>query len=354
VNLLLDEVFTANMRNSGFLSHDNRCKAFDDTANGYVRAEGGGLVLLANEQLIDKHYATVAGSAVNQNGARSQVITAPHPEAQEELITSACQDAGVKPQEIAYIECHGTGTRIGDPIEISAIQNTIAKNRQDTCYIGSVKSNIGHLESAAGIAGLIKSIAILNHGKIPPNLHFTQPNQYIDFETHHIRVVTEETAIDHQAAIGVSSFGFGGTNAHIIVKGAEAAVRKTIKPIEIPFDRENAVSIDSYLRRLGSNEAEIDAQSNVNDHESDIDAITREKIDQLLGDLFFQLTSIEEIDPDIELIDQGLDSMSGTELLSQLGSTLNIEIEPDLVFEYPLRDQLVDELFSRTCAKLDN
>ena len=230
VNMLLDEEFTANMRKSGFLSRDDRCKAFDASANGYVRAEGGGLVLLANQSLADTYYAELTGSAINQNGGRSQVITAPHPEAQEEVILAACQDARITPQEIAYIECHGTGTKIGDPIEISAILNTIAKNRTDTFYVGSVKSIIGHLESAAGIAGLIKSVAVLNHGIIPSNLHFQQPNPHIDFNSNPIQVVTEETPIDHQANIGVSSFGFGGSNAHIIVKGAQPSVRKEIRP----------------------------------------------------------------------------------------------------------------------------
>ena len=250
VNMLLDEEYTVNMRNSGFLSRDNRCKAFDESANGYVRAEGGGLILLVNKSLADEYYAELTGSAINQNGGRSQVITAPHPEAQEELIAAACQDAGIAPQEIAYIECHGTGTKIGDPIEMSAIQNTIAKDRTDTCYVGSVKSNIGHLESAAGIAGLIKSVAILNHGIIPPNLHFQQPNRYIDFQSHKVQVVTAETRIDHQAYIGVSSFGFGGSNAHVIVRGAEASARKKIRPLEIPFDRGRAASLDIYLRVL--------------------------------------------------------------------------------------------------------
>ena len=248
VNMLLDDEFSGSMRNSGFLSKDNRCKAFDDSANGYVRAEGGGLVLLVNRALAEKYYAEIAGSAINQNGRRAQVITAPHPEAQEELIAAACHDAGIRPRDITYVECHGTGTKIGDPIEISAIKNTIAKDRSDTFYVGSVKSNIGHLESAAGIAGLIKSVASLSYGIIPPNLHFHQANKYIDFESHHIRVVTEETKIDHRAIIGVSSLGFGGSNAHVIVKGVDASVRKEIRPLKIPFDRERALPLSHYIQ----------------------------------------------------------------------------------------------------------
>jgi 3-oxoacyl-(acyl-carrier-protein) synthase/acyl carrier protein len=431
VNMLLDEEFTENMRNSGFLSRDNRCKSFDDSANGYVRAEGGGLVLLVNKSLATQYYAELTGSAINQNGRRSQVITAPHPEAQEELITAACHDAGIAPQEIAYIESHGTGTKIGDPIEMSAIQNTIAKGRSNTCYLGSVKSKLGHLESAAGIVGLLKSVAILNHGIIPPNLHFQQPNHYIDFQSHPIEVVTEETPVDHQSNIGISSFGFGGSNAHIIIKGVEASVRKHIRPMESPFDRERAVSLSHYLRLQKPESAPTDEQASdqtgpdvrhiiqsllfdvtgVEGVDPDIElleqgldsisatelihrlgekfnieiepddlfenplidqfaavienriakqnqngaekAITREEIDKLVATLFFQLTSIEKIDPDIELTDQGLDSMSGTELISQMEASLKIDIGPEILFEYPLRDQFVDQVYALTYRGLN-
>ncbi len=425
VNMILDEAFTNAMGNSGFLSSDHRCKAFDDAANGYVRAEGGGLVLLVNKSLVDRYYAELTGSAINQNGGRSQVITAPHPEAQEELIEDACQDAGIAPQEIAYVECHGTGTKIGDPIEMSAILNTVAKDRPDTCYVGSVKSNIGHLESAAGIAGLIKAVTTLNHGVIPPNLHFRQPNQHIDFAANPVKVVVEPTPIDQQANVGVSSFGFGGSNAHLLLRGAETAMRKKIEPLEVPFDRDRAVALDAYVSLVetpSGSPAEIaptvDAGPDVRQTirtllfgvtgvesiEPDIELldqgldsmsatemirhleetfeveiepdvlfefplfdqfaeeierrirqqpadgipvpVTRGSVEQLVNDLFFQLTHIEAIDPDIELTDQGLDSMSGTELVSQLENALGIEIGPEILFEYPLKDQFVDEVFA--------
>jgi acyl carrier protein len=294
---------------------------------------------------------------------------------------------------------------------------------------------MGHLESAAGIAGLIKSIAALNYGTIPPNLHFNQPNQYIDFESSRIRVVTEETPIDHQAVIGVSSFGFGGTNAHIIIRGVEEAVRKPIQTQAIPFNREQAAALAPYLRLADSGgnkpvpalettpkgpdvrstiqalfhslteiegidpelelvEQGLDSMSAtelINQLEEqfkieigpdiifeyplfdqfadeierrvvEIQApatpsletiISREDINALVGNLFFQLTSIQEIDPDVELAEQGLDSMSATELISQLESTLDIDIGPEFIFEYPLRDQMVDELYARSGASLN-
>ena len=347
VNMLVDEEFTANMRGSGFLSPDNRCKTFDNSANGYVRAEGGGLVLLVNKSLATTYYAELAGSAINQNGGRSQVITAPHPEAQEELILAACQDAAIAPQDIAYIECHGTGTKLGDPIEMSAIQRTVARNRKDTCYVGSVKSNIGHLESAAGIAGLIKAVAALNHGLIPPNLHFQDPNPHIEFASHPVRVVTEMTPIDHQARVGISSFGFGGSNAHIILKGVEATVRKPVRSVEIPFDRQRGAPLSAYLHLVEPESTEVGpALAEPLNSDSPDKGVNREDVADLVHTLFFELTGINEIDSEIELTEQGLDSMSAAELISQLESSLNIELEPEFIFEYPLKNDFIDAVFA--------
>lgn len=422
VNMILGDDFSASMMNAGFLSKDYRCKAFDDSANGYARGEGGGLVLLANKEFVERFYAELAGSSVNQNGGRSQVITAPHPEAQEELILDACKDAAITPHDIAYLECHGTGTKIGDPIEISAIQNTLAAGRKEDLHIGSVKSNIGHLESAAGIAGLIKAVLSAQHGVIPPNLHFSKPNRYIDFESHHLNVIAKETKIDHQANIGISSFGFGGANAHVIIKGACDEERKALKELAIPFERQGALPLNAYFQLdsatgleakphvvVSSNngvreaihtfifnlsgveeiepdielyEQGLDSMSATelihnleqefhieldpdilfdyplidqlvdiveekafgNKHKAEAGSVNRGDIEKIISDLFYKLTSVEEIDADVELTDQGLDSMSGTELIAQLETSLNIEIDPDILFEYPLRDQLVDEI----------
>lgn len=229
------------------------------------------------------------------------------------------------------------------PIEISAIHNTIAKDRGDVCYVGSVKTNIGHLESAAGIAGLIKALASLYHVVIPPNLHFHQPNPYIDFESRKVRVVSEPTRIDHQALVGVSSFGFGGSNAHLIVKGVDAALRKEIRPLEIPFDRESAAPLNDYLQ-LHTPDPALGATGGENKGGAAEKALTREDIDALVRDLFSQLTNIDEIHPDIALTDQGLSSLSGTELITMLEAALHVEIGPEILFEYPLKDQFVDQL----------
>jgi len=313
---------------------------------------------LANKKLVKKFYAEFRGSSINQNGGRSSIISAPHPAAQEELIIDACRDAAIKPQDISYLECHGTGTKIGDPIEISAIQRTIAKDREQKCYLGSVKSNIGHLESAAGIAGLIKSVLILYYGVIPPNLHFNQPNQYIDFDSYNLQVAKRQTKIDNRAHIGISSFGFGGTNAHIIIKGVDDRVRKTIENLAIPFDRSRSALLENYyLLETNSDRPGVDSDSSpssptLNENlaseahkgNGQNKKLSREEVQELIQGLFFKVTNIESIDPDVELIEQGLDSMSITEFVSQLQSSLDIEIDPDLLFEYPLPDQLIDEI----------
>lgn len=336
VNMLLGNDYTHVMRDSGFLSKDQRCKTFDDSANGYVRAEGGGLVLLVRKDLVEKYYAQVQGSSINQNGRRAQVITAPHPEAQEELIVDACHDAGISPADINYLECHGTGTKIGDPIEISALQNSVAKNRETPCLLGAVKSNIGHLESAAGIAGLIKGILALNHGMVPANLHFNTPNQFVDFSSHKLEVVAEERELGHQALVGVSSFGFGGANGHVIIQGAQEERRKFVEELPSPFDKDRATPLDSYysfVQQTETKEPEVKGQE-----KQSLD------VNELVASIFFELTGIKGIDPDVDLTDQGLDSLSATQLISSLQERLGVELDVDLIFDYPLFDQLTSRL----------
>jgi|GEM_PF-604353 len=346
VNMILGNGYTHSMRDSGFLSRDQRCKAFDDSANGYVRSEGGGLVLLVKKELVEKFYAQVLGSSINQNGRRAQVITAPHPEAQEELIVDACREAGISPRDIDYVECHGTGTKIGDPIEVSALQNSVSKDRQTPCMLGSVKSNIGHLESAAGIAGLIKSLLVLNNGSIPGNLHFNRANQYIDFDSHNLKVVAENTPLDKEALVGVSSFGFGGSNGHVILKGANDARRKELVELASPFDENRATPLARYYQLEDTWVLERESVS--------ADAVQKNadsfKIGEFISSLLFDLTGIQNIDPDIALTDQGLDSLSATQFMTSLQEKLKVELDTDLLFDYPTYDQLVVHLGEITGA----
>jgi acyl carrier protein len=333
VNMILGNRFTDIMGNSGFLSRENRCKTFDSSADGYVRAEGGGLVLMANQSLAGRYYAEMPGSSVNQNGGRSQVITAPHPEAQEDLILEACRDAGISPLDIDYVECHGTGTKIGDPIEVTAIQNTIARNRDRVCYLGSVKSNIGHLESAAGIAGVIKALLVFQHGAIPPDLHFNTPNPFVDFDSYRLKVVSEETPVSRETLVGISSFGFGGANAHVILKGAESPFRKEAGPFVNPFDRNRAVPVTGY--------AEREATSPVAPPSKQDDRRTSGDVRTFVRELFFRLTGIETVDPDIPLFEQGLDSLGAAELINAIETEYGLNLDPDILFDVPMIDGFV-------------
>ncbi|NER52587.1 MAG: type I polyketide synthase, partial [Symploca sp. SIO1A3] len=209
----------------GFMAADGRCKTFDAKADGYVRSEGGGLVILKplSQALAngDRIYALVKGSAINQDG-RSNGLTAPNPLAQEAVLRAAYQNARVSPGQVQYIETHGTGTKLGDPIEMTALGTVLSEGRApgDYCAIGSAKTNIGHLEAPAGIAGLIKVALSLYYRQIPPSLHFTDPNPYIKFDKLPLRVQETLTPWPEKSTLaiaGVSSFGFGGTNSHVVL-----------------------------------------------------------------------------------------------------------------------------------------
>jgi amino acid adenylation domain-containing protein len=210
----------------GMLSPDGRCKAFDARANGYVRGEGAGLVLLKplSRALADgdRIYAVIRGTAVNQDG-RTPGMTVPSQASQEELLRMACRDAGISPSSIGYVEAHGTGTPVGDPIEARALGTVLSagRSRSRPCLVGAVKTNIGHLEAGAGIAGLIKAALVLQHRRVPGNLHFEEPNPEIDFRRLNLRVpVASEPWPEgaEPALADVNSFGYGGTNANVVLQ----------------------------------------------------------------------------------------------------------------------------------------
>lgn len=228
--LLMPTHFIAFSRMS-MLSPDARCQAFDARANGFVRGEGAGLVALQplRAALAEgrRIHAVIRGTAANQDGHTSS-LTVPSAAAQRALVLAACQDAGVDPASIDYVEAHGTGTQVGDPIEASALGTAIGQKRGNLgpLLIGSSKTNIGHLESAAGAAGLIKAALVLSHGMVPPTLHFRTPSPNIDFATLNLQVVTEPTPLPRKVArVGVNSFGFGGSNAHLVLQTAPTPVR---------------------------------------------------------------------------------------------------------------------------------
>lgn len=212
----------------GIESSDGRTKTFDDSSDGTGGGEGVGAIILKplDRALADGDniYAVIKGSAINQDGS-SIGITAPNVLAQEEVILRAWEDAEIDPETISYIEAHGTGTKLGDPIEIDGITRAFSRytERKEFCAIGSVKTNIGHLDNAAGIAGLIKTIMALKNRKIPPLLHFNKPNRDINFEESPVYVahkLTEWDTVHTPRRAGVSAFGISGTNAHIVLEEA--------------------------------------------------------------------------------------------------------------------------------------
>ncbi|PRQ04170.1 Phthiocerol synthesis polyketide synthase type I PpsC [Enhygromyxa salina] len=238
VNLMLSPLSSVAMSKFGAMAPDGRCKAFDARANGYVRGEGVGVVMLEPLSLALERgapiYALIRGSAINNDGY-SNGLTAPSGDAQEAVLARAWAVAGIPPAEVDFVETHGPGTYLGDPIEAESVGAVFGPDREegDPLLIGSVKTNLGHLEAAAGMAGLIKTTLALHHGVIPPNLHFETPNPHIDFDRLRLQVPTQPRAWpqrERARLAGVSSFGFGGTNAHLALESAPGALRAASSP----------------------------------------------------------------------------------------------------------------------------
>jgi phthiocerol/phenolphthiocerol synthesis type-I polyketide synthase B len=232
VNLLLSPQIFRGFDQTGVMSPTGACHTFDADADGFVRGEGCGVAVLKrlSDALRDgdKVLAVVRGSAVNQDG-RSNGLFAPNPAAQMAMLRSAYANAGVPPHEVDFIETHGTGTLLGDPIEARALGTVLGKGRpeQSPLLIGAVKSNLGHLEAAAGIAGFIKAVLAVQRASIPANLGFKTPNPHIPFDQMRLKVVAEQQDwphTSHPRRAGVSAFGFGGTNAHAVIEQAPASV----------------------------------------------------------------------------------------------------------------------------------
>lgn len=237
VNLILSPELNLAFSQARMMAADGRCKTFDAAADGYVRGEGCGVVVL--KRLSDaardgnRILALVRGSAINQDG-HSSGLTAPNGLAQQAVIRQALRQAGVQPAQIGYVEAHGTGTPLGDPIELEALQAVLAPGRSpdQPCVVGSVKTNIGHLEAAAGLAGLIKVVLSLRHGEIPPVLHFKALNPHLSLTGSNFLIPTRclpWPSGNRPRLAGVSSFGFGGTNAHVVIEEAPALNRAASK-----------------------------------------------------------------------------------------------------------------------------
>ncbi|WP_107987195.1 polyketide synthase Pks13 [Rhodococcus sp. OK519] len=257
VNMLLAPPATLGFDEGGVLTEDGKIKAFSSDASGIVRAEGGGVVVLKRledaERDGDTILAVVAGTAVNQDG-RSNGLLAPNPDAQADCLRHAYRDAGIVPTGVDYIEAHGTGTILGDPIEADALGRVVGRGRDDDkpALLGSAKTNFGHLEAAAGAAGLIKVVLAMQEDVIPASLNYAGPNPYIPFDKAHLQVVPEATAWPRytgQAVAGVSGFGFGGTNAHVVVREYSKVETPAETSPEVDLDNENT-TIEAEAERM--------------------------------------------------------------------------------------------------------
>ncbi|TWU31996.1 type I polyketide synthase [Novipirellula artificiosorum] len=264
VNALITPNTSIGFSKASMLSPSGECFAFDARADGYVRGEGAGLVLLKplSEAIKqnDRIYAVLRSAVVNQDGQTSS-MTVPSVDGQCDMLRTAYREAGVDPRDVAYVEAHGTGTPVGDPIEAEALGRVLSEGRDvdDVCWMGSIKTNIGHLESASGIAGLIKAALVLEHKQIPANRNFDTPNAAIPLQRYQLKVPTQlrslPTTEGQQPVAAVNSFGFGGTNAHVVMQAApdRAPLRRDGTNAERPFilsiSARDEASLREYAKR---------------------------------------------------------------------------------------------------------
>ncbi len=310
------------------LSADGHCRPFDDDATGTVFSDGAGVVLLKRlddaEREGDKVYAVIKGVGLNNDGGSKGSFTAPSTEGQADAIASAIYDAGVSPDEITYVETHGTGTPIGDPIEFDGLLRAFGEaDKKQYCAIGSVKSNFGHLTAAAGVAGFIKACLALHHGMIPPSLGFERPNRAIDFlnSPFYVNTRLSEWASEGKRFAGVSSFGVGGTNVHVILQ-----------------DYQYAGSRSSEGRPFELINWSAKSQHSLNNYGIALKALVNEKNDIPLADISYALQRSRDdfkhrrflVTDTTTALAQALDNKPRNEEVNILD-----EIPSDLVFVFP-------------------
>jgi len=282
VNLMLDPSTTVSFCKGNMLAQDGRCKTFDNSADGYVRSEGCGMVVLKRlsdaRAAGDSILAVIRGSAVNQDGASSG-LTVPNGPSQERVIRAALKQAKLSPDDISFIETHGTGTSLGDPIEVGALCQVFSQNRasEDPLYLGAVKTNMGHLEASAGIAGLIKLALMLQHKRRVTNLHFDSLNSNISLGDH-LKLSDDnqpwELTGGKTRCAGVSSFGFSGTNAHVVLEEAPQMPERQQPEVQRPLH---------VLPLSAKSEAALDAQ--VNQYQDFLKTAEEHQVD--LGDICY-------------------------------------------------------------------
>lgn len=319
VNLILTPFIHVCFSKLGAISVDGQSKSFDASANGFGRGEGSAVLILKKstdaKKENDNILGIIRGTAINQDG-KSNGLTAPNGTAQEKVIVKALNDADLKSSDIDYVEMHGTGTPLGDPIEVSAIVNTYCKNRikENPLKIGSVKSNIGHLEATAGMASIIKALLSFKHNLIPGDLHFENPNPLIDWDNSPIKVVdvnTEWKKNKKPRRVGINGFGFGGSNAHVILEEPES------QKIE-----DNKIIDDLYMLKVSAKSKE----SLLNNIRNNIDYIQDNKELNLRD--FIYTNNINKSDFNYRFVVSGADKEN---ILEKMEAYLENQIKNDVV-----------------------
>ncbi|WP_152442612.1 SDR family NAD(P)-dependent oxidoreductase [Nocardiopsis kunsanensis] len=362
VNLLLAPMIYISFARAGMLSPDGRCKAFDESANGYVRGEGAGALLLKPLSRAirdgDHVHAVIRGSAVN-HGGRVNTLTTPNPNAQSDLIVRAFEEGGVDPETVGYMEVHGTGTALGDPIEINGLNRAFRELRdrsglprltEPTTLVGSVKSNIGHLEAAAGMAGIFKVILSMKHGRVPGNLHIENVNPQIKLEGGPLRLAEStqpwprprtEGKGESPRRAGVSSFGFGGVNGHVLleeyVEPGPGAVADPIGPQLVVLSARTPERLAEYAGTMARAARSAAVPGN---EQGDVKEAVAAEIAALLG------VRSTDIHADDTLEELGLVSGRLTDLRVRL-----VEIfEPVAAFDGPTPEHTVADLAAEVCG----
>lgn len=347
VNVILSPKFHISFRKAGMLSPDGLCKTFDANADGYVRGEGAGAILIKPLSRAikdgDHIYAVIKGVAEN-HGGHAQSLTAPNPKAQAEVLANAYLEAGIPIETVGYIEAHGTGTSLGDPIEIEGLKEAFRKLAQGNnkslqpakyCGLGSVKTNIGHLECASGIAGVIKVLLALEHKTLPATINFKTLNPYIDLEDTPFYIVTNtqpwEPMVDENGSLiprraGISSFGFGGTNAHVVLE----EYQDLTVPRELADDgpqifvlsarteerlREYALKFKNFLEKSG-----LTATTGATDEVTLIEEFVVKRVSSILN------IPESALDRDEALINHGFDIYTFNELSKAIEAQYSLEL----------------------------
>lgn len=365
INVILSPMLYIAFGKAGMLSRDGRCKTFDRRANGYVRGEGSGAIWLKPLKKAiadgDYIYAIIRSTAVN-HGGKANTLTSPNPNAQAELLYKAYEKAGIDPTTVGYIETHGTGTQLGDPIEINALNKAFSMlyekwklplPSKPYCGLGSVKTNIGHLETAAGIAGVLKVILAMKHKKLPGNVHFNELNPYIQLEgspfyivdrTMKWEAIKDKDGRELPRRAGLSSFGFGGTNAHVVLEeypNNTLSIREESKPRIFVLSAKNEERLKEYAKRLADY---LDMQKDQGQLETDpADDNTVENIRNTVLKSVAEITCVSEtsISTGEPLEDLGIDIIAANRLFEMISERFGFEFDAKTLLEYQTLEHIV-------------